>query len=179
MKFADGVGPKSRYWWLRLIKQHGEEGVGAIGEAASVSSPTARGALDELVAGGYVSQTGGYGTGVRPKFYLSSFGHRHINEQQVPEDAVRTGTVHTVEHIPDAPMFEIPRAEPELATVPEPEEQPDIAPEPVQPTQPSRSTHQGSPDVGAFRQVLSEILVERFADQVTAKDVLERLEAER
>lgn len=81
MKYAEN-GEYSKGWWLRLIKTHGAGGSRAILPESGKSAPQVRELISDLSSAGYVEIRGKIGTGFRPTFHLTSFGHRYLEEHR-------------------------------------------------------------------------------------------------
>lgn len=185
-------GKLSRAWWLNVIKTHGHEGARGIGRATLVQSYVIRDAIQQLESTGYIDIAGKTGQGFRPTYSLTTLGHRYLNENQAElekavglepvlgaaidlgqeiekhHNAVDSGKTYGVPVNPTS-IFEKPVDNLPVQAVHEPMQE---IIEPLEDVSPNITLRD------AFREVLCEILIERFGDQVAATEVIERLEAQ-
>lgn len=152
------MGRKSKGWWLQKIKDCGQRGsINRIKDEAKAAWVEADRAVKALLDMGYLQESG---NAPRKRFHLSSIGHRYLNEHQV--EAQEAG----IERRPEEPRLDQPLRR--IPTVDEPLPE-DPSPTPPPASQSSLTLHD------QFNAVLIDILLERYADKVTAAEVMERL----
>lgn len=195
MTFTD-KGKYSKHWWLMLVKQNPGKVKYQIQEQAKVSFQELKEALDALVMQRLISM---HEQGTSAKVYtyeLTTLGVRYINEHPEEDDndretvpPIKSATVKeeppTYHPVPTAPKFSGPpekkTAYPkaiatESSTPSLPETSP--APTPITPNTKKASTMAGvlvTPLKTAAKKVLADILYEKFGDEITAKELIERL----
>lgn len=194
MSIFNETGRKSRAWWLYMVKRAGNSpGINPIRKAARIDWASANDAIKDLAAGGYLE----IGGNVHKHYNLTSMGHRYINEHKLeleefrPESAIATEVTHAVPQFPEQVSRVDINSAPPIVFTKKPAKQPNMpsapppsAVEPVKPGLPAPSqgiivTPKPKSFKAEFRRVLVDILLEKYTDQVTAADVMQRLEAER
>jgi hypothetical protein len=172
--------PTTRAAWLRFLKEHGQESGGVSNFATILDTYPikVKQAIDPLVLAGYVTMTGKPGRGGGFTYSVTSLGHRYLNEN--PEEL-------TGEHAEAATDIEVSaKKEPPAPTpVPaSPGSSANGAPQTSIPAMfPTRRPHMSQhretrPDLDpALKDALFDELYERFGEQVSAKQLLDRMKA--
>lgn len=202
MKYAIS-GKRSKAWWLHAVKWFGPDGTKGIMRGAEVPTYQVREAIEDLAGVGMVRVEGKTGKGYRPKYHLTEIGSRYLAdheteleektiETKTPNGAAQTGVNHTVPSTPgDRPIRSIipEHLQPERPAA----ETPEKPPTPVTPASPDILRHGNSglktplntptnsekPSFrDAFKEVLFEILMEKYGADISAAEVMERLEAQ-
>jgi hypothetical protein len=176
--------PTTRAGWLQFLKEHGQEDGGVSNFAAILGTYPSKikEAVDPLVLASYVTMTGKRGIGGGFKYSLTSLGHRYLNENQDEltegnqadsEQSVREAEPkrppqrHRVVPLPNETVM-IPRQK----SVPPHESAESPSTEQEQQTQTRRSDVSADP----MHAALYELLYERFGAEISAKDLVERME---
>lgn len=195
------AGKFSKAWWLKLIKEHGAEGgINNLAVHGDTNYPKAKPAIDELFGGRYIDLMLGTRRvlpgeplqGKQVSYTLTTLGHRYLTEHSdelvEPERVIKAPAKPVRHMVPDmeaTPTRSQREAETSLCNtlIPDAEAQAPIVPSPAPDPQPTmepfvmvgQGGHAPPQWMGGFKEVLAEILIERFADQVSAKDILERM----
>jgi len=188
-------GRLSKAWWIQVFKKHGDKGGPAVIRAYSgltkeMDAAQIQAVADELTGMGYLARREGpvnNRNGKRSvRYEVSSFGHRYLEEHKDElTEKPSAGKRHAVPSIPDRPLASIPRTSESLAREDPAELEVTAPPTPVIRRTAPPATTQGvivppkpKDFRSEFRRVTIDILLERYADKVTAKEVMDRLEAE-
>lgn len=204
-------GKFSKAWWLLLIKREGVNGGQShLADLAGKAPYQIKPVLDELTMAGYVEMIGKGGRGFRPRYRLTSFGHRYLEEHKLeavgaePEGTFlpTTPPPEPVRHVvPATPRFEgpSPKPNPDYGLVRKPQDRavrggdelpkmddpvvlsvPPILLPHVPVTQPAPDTETPPPPARSLkddlRDILAELMIEKFADQVTVRELLDHME---
>lgn len=205
MKYADS-GKRSRAWWLQAVKWFGKDGNKGIMRGAEVPTHQVKFAMEDLLDNGFISRTGGGRGKRDLAYHLTEAGGRYLDEhndelEEKPSTTTTAapglGVQHSVPHVPEFPGARLtsPPADPATAEKPTPDKNilrhansgvrtPLNTPENPEKTSKSAAAApiydpaiaQRAAFGQAFREILIEILLEKYADQVTAAEVMARLE---
>lgn len=169
-------GRKSKAWWLRLIKSFGHQGgINIFARTGNVAWTDVKKIVPYLINAGYVRAEGNKN---RPQYKLTSFGNRYLAEhpgELIEPEQERPGSGES---------YEVPRT-PENSKndrTPVKDSKTNIVrhsvfDESAPPSTPKNKKKGSFRD--AFKSVLIEILIERYANQVSAADVMDKLEAKK
>jgi hypothetical protein len=175
--------PTTRAGWLKFVREHGQETGGVSNFAAILGTYPIKikEAIDPLVEAHYVQMVGKPGRGGSFKYILTTLGFRYLNENQEELDDEADGDASEDEPAAQAPEVAkdaVRPVHPWRASVPVPvsESRPQARP----PETKSSSAQQPviRPELDpALKDALFDELFERFGDQVSAKQLLERMKA--
>jgi hypothetical protein len=176
------TAPKTRAGWLKFLREHGQEAGGVSNFAAILGTYPIKikEAVDPLIGAGYVNMVGKPGRGGGFKYILTSMGFRYLNENQ--EELDEEDNDNAQAKPPTRTPEEIREAErpvhPWRASTPVPPSE--SRPQASQPETKPPSAKQPAirPDLDpALKDALFDELFERFGDQVSAKQLLDRMKA--
>jgi hypothetical protein len=166
---------------LKFLREHGQDagGTSNLAKILSIYPIKIKEAVDPLIGAGYVQMVGKPGRGGGFKYILTTLGFRYLNENQEEldeeaddADAQAKPPTRTPEEIRDA---ERP-AHPWRASTPVPPSESRLQASQPERKPPSAKQPVSSPELDpALRHALFDELFERFGDQVSAKQLLERM----
>jgi hypothetical protein len=166
----------NKAWWIAHVKQYGDGGgIQYLAEKAGTYYAKAKPAIDLLVNLKLIDMQK---AGTSVKYTVTTLGHRYLNENR--------------DELEDAEVVAPPQDEPEpMQPVAVTHHQSSTAPVeksrvPISYAFPSTQTNLPAPAAGGvlvqapadqqtLKDALYDIMYERFADQVTAKELLDRL----
>jgi hypothetical protein len=178
------TGQVNKAWWIAHVKEYGSGGgISYLAEKAGTYYAKAKPAIDLLVNLKLIDMQK---TGTTVKYVVTSLGHRYLNENRdeleaadvvaEPEAKSESMTPVAVAQIPHSEVQ--PQPQPTGSSLgggfparSKPAEEP-----PVQrPDMPDAVLVEAPSDHQALKDALYLILYEKFADQVTAKELMDRL----
>jgi hypothetical protein len=158
--------PTTRAGWLKFLREHGQDpgGTSNLATILGIYPIKVKEAVDPLVVTGYVQMVGKPGRGGGFKYISTTLGFRYLNENQ--EELDEEADTDTE----DAPDIQTPAPTPVPSSPPEQSPGAEHEPSIDQPAE--------RPDLDrALKDALFDELFERFGDQVSAKQLLERMRA--
>lgn len=183
-------GKRSMSWWLQTVKWFGQDSTKGIMRGGEVPTHQVRQALDDLIGRKYVDASGPRGKGWKPKYHLTETGNRYLADNQdelnltsPPPDRQPGAADHLTHGVPDMPgdepLTRLPSLQDTRPTRPATTTiipATDMAPKAVKPEPPIAPKPAANGNFKEeFRKALTDILIEKYGDQITAKEVMERL----